>query len=67
MKYKYLKVLQGHYDGYHGWEDITEAQKSNREEVKEQRQDLIAYRASAPEYNYRIVTRRVPLHKGEKK
>ena len=55
--YKHLKVLQGHY-GYHGWEDITDVLGSNRADVLEQRQDLLAYRENAPEYAYRIITRR---------
>ncbi len=56
-KYKYLKVLQGNY-GYYGWEDISEALVANRSDVLELRQDLLAYQQNAPEYPYRIVTRR---------
>jgi hypothetical protein len=60
-KYKYTRVLQGQYGM--GWEDITEAPRSNKRDIQEQRRDLLAYRKNAPEYAYRIITRREPNNK----
>lgn len=53
-KTKEVKVLQGNY-GY-GWEDICQYDKEN---YNESRSDLKAYRVNAPEYVYRVITRRV--------
>ena len=55
-KYNYLKVLQGHY--HYGWEDIHEVSSKNRIECIHLREDFHAYRENAPEYAYRIITRR---------
>lgn len=53
-KTKEVKVLQGNYGC--GWEDICQYDKEN---YSESRDDLKAYRENAPEYVYRIITRRV--------
>lgn len=52
-KYRYLHVLQGRYPGPHGWEDICQS-----EDRKEIRADRKSYRDNAPEYVYRIISRR---------
>jgi len=56
-KWTYYNVLQGHY-GYHGWEDICQADSSDDKERADLRRDLRDYRKNAPEYSYRIATRR---------
>lgn len=53
-KTKEVRVLQGNY-GY-GWDDLCQY---DREEYSEARDDIKAYRENAPEYSYRIITRRV--------
>lgn len=50
-KYEYLHVVQGKYE--QGWEDLC--QSENRSEA---RSDLRAYRANAPETEYRLIQRR---------
>lgn len=53
-----VKVLQGNYG--HGWEDICLYQfKDAFTMKKEAMTDLRAYRENAPEYSYRIISRRI--------
>lgn len=56
-KYKYLKVLQGNY-GY-GWADLVEAEIKNVQEMKEFRSDAAAYAENEPQYQHRVIRRRV--------
>ena len=50
-KWRYLYVLQGNYG--HGWEDLCQS-----EDRAEMVADRKSYRENAPEYTYRIITRR---------
>lgn len=56
-KYKYIKVLQANYGN--GWEDELTYDQST--EWKEIRDDLRDYRSNAPQYQYRVISRRVKL------
>lgn len=55
-KYVYSKVLQGQYDG-HTWEDLSEADVNDAEEMKQFRSDVKAYRENEP-YPHRVIRRR---------
>lgn len=56
-KYKYIKVLKANY-GY-GWEDeITYDQDTKQSEI---RSDIADYRRNAPQFDYKVITRRVKL------
>lgn len=57
-KYTYMLVLQGYYLVY-GWEDISEADKSNPQQVKDLMATRRDYRLNEPGYRYRIISRRV--------
>jgi hypothetical protein len=56
LKYNYYYVIQGNF-GYCGWEDMSQYNKKNREEVLTMRGDLKEYRASGQGI-YRLITRR---------
>ena len=64
-KYKYLKVLQGCYDG-HSWDDLVCAEENNIQECKEFRSDVKAYHENEPGYPHRVIRRREanPDYKG---
>ena len=54
-KYKYIKVLQANYGN--GWEDeITYPQGTEWREI---RSDLQDYISNTPQYDYRVISRRV--------
>ena len=52
-KYQYLWVVQGYYDKYYGWEDLTQS-----ENWEEARDDFKAYRENETEYSHRMIQRR---------
>lgn len=55
-KYIYTKVLQGQYDG-RTWEDLSEADLNDAEELKQFRSDVRDYRENEP-YPHRVIRRR---------
>ena len=50
-KFVYLYIVQGNYR--YGWEDVSAS-----ESISDAENDLQSYRANAPEYPYRLITRR---------
>lgn len=58
-KYKYLRIIQAYVCGQ--WCDYTAYDKNDREEMKELRDDLKAYRANEP-YAFRVISRRMPAN-----
>ena len=56
-KYTYYKVLQGYY--YNGYEDLCFYDTSNKDEMKELKSDLKAYRENERGISFRIITRRI--------
>ena len=56
-KYKYLKVLQGCYDGSN-WDDLVAADERDLQECQEFRADVKAYRENEPGTPHRVVHRR---------
>ena len=52
-KFDYVSVLQANYGCGDGWEDIGEGTH------REMREEKLTYMKNAPEYRYRIVSRRV--------
>ena len=51
-KFVYLFVVQGYYDSYYGWEDLTQS-----EDYKEARNNLKDYRDNEPG-PHRLIKRR---------
>ena len=52
-KYIYLYVIQGYYNSYYGWEDLTES-----EDKKCAIDDLKAYNKNELNYPHRLIQRR---------
>lgn len=48
-------VVQSNYAHGHGWEDVAP-----EDSMREAKKRLKEYRANAPEFSYRLITRRVP-------
>ena len=55
-KYQYILVIQGNYGGGWGWNDLSEYE---REDWRLAKSDFRAYREAEPEYNHRLINRRV--------
>ena len=58
-KYRYLKVLQGCYDGK-TWDDLVAADTRSLEECQEFKADKKAYAENEPQYRHRVIFRREP-------
>lgn len=52
-KYNYLFVVQGYYDQFYGWEDLTQS-----EDKKEVRDNLREYNENETDYPHRMIERR---------
>ena len=57
-KFKYLRIIQQYIPDY-GWCDVTAYDKNDREEMRDLRADLKAYREHEP-YALRVIGRRMP-------
>lgn len=49
-------IVQGLYAGRHGWEDLTAEDTRREAQVR-----LREYEANEPQYQHRLIARRVPL------
>lgn len=57
-KYQYLKVMQQFIEDQ--WADVVAAEQSDKEEMRQLRADIKAYRENDP-YPIRVISRRIPI------
>lgn len=57
-KFKDVAILQGNYGD--GWENELFYDQNNDREMRELKEDFLAYRTNCPMYSFRIVYCRIP-------